>query len=142
MLIPEGHTKKFGSVQKACPESGRRGPSSPVLRPLEGKAPATWTGGAYEGVREHGQGATCLRACARSASARRRETAPAGRERRWPACRPAEPTPAKARRHFSTLSLTISPALSARAIIQEIREIRTAEPCVQPIHAHSNRLLG
>ena len=26
----------------------------PVLRPLEGKAAATWTGGAYEGAREHG----------------------------------------------------------------------------------------
>jgi hypothetical protein len=37
----------------------------PVLRSLEGKTAATWTGGAYEGVREHSQGA----------------------ERRWPACR-------------------------------------------------------
>jgi hypothetical protein len=49
MWIPKSHSKKFGSVQK--------GSSSPVLRPLEGKAAATWTGGAYEGVRERGQGA-------------------------------------------------------------------------------------
>ncbi len=34
---------------RSCPES------------LEGKAAASWTGGAYEPVREHGQGATCLR---------------------------------------------------------------------------------
>ena len=40
--IPESHTKKnYGSVQK--------GRSS--------KGAAAWTGGAYEGVREHGQGA-------------------------------------------------------------------------------------
>jgi hypothetical protein len=56
MWIPKSHSKKFGSVQK--------GSSSPVLRPLEGKAAATWTGGAYEGVRERGQGATCLREAA------------------------------------------------------------------------------
>ncbi len=41
MWIPKSHSKKFGSVQK--------GSSS--------KAAATWTGGAYEGVRERGQGA-------------------------------------------------------------------------------------
>ncbi|HNP29438.1 MAG TPA: hypothetical protein PKK23_10355 [Nitrospirales bacterium] len=40
--------KKQWSVQK--------GPSS--------KAAAAWTSGAYEGVREHGQGATCLREAA------------------------------------------------------------------------------
>ncbi len=47
--------EKIGSVQK--------GPASPVLRPLEGKAAATWTGGAYEEVREHGQGARTPLAC-------------------------------------------------------------------------------
>ena len=35
----------------------QKGPSSPALRPLEGKAAAAWTSGAYGGVREHGQGA-------------------------------------------------------------------------------------
>jgi hypothetical protein len=47
MLATENHTKKYGSVQK--------GPSS--------KAAATWTGGAYGGVREHGQGARTPLAC-------------------------------------------------------------------------------
>jgi hypothetical protein len=41
--------EKNWSVQKSS--------SSPVLRPLEGKAAAAWTGGAYGGVREHGQAA-------------------------------------------------------------------------------------
>jgi hypothetical protein len=39
MWVTESHTKKLGNVQK--------GSSS--------KAAATWTGGAYGGVREHGQ---------------------------------------------------------------------------------------
>jgi hypothetical protein len=43
MWATESHTKK-GSVQKDS----------------SGKAAASWTDGAYEGVREHGQGATCL----------------------------------------------------------------------------------
>jgi len=51
-LVIESHTKKYGGDQKYL--------GSPVLRPLEGKAAAAWMGGAYEGVREHGQGATCL----------------------------------------------------------------------------------
>jgi hypothetical protein len=54
MRAPESLTKKMGSVQK--------GSSSPEA--LEGKAAATWTGVAYEGVREHGQVATCLREAA------------------------------------------------------------------------------
>ena len=44
--------------------SVQRGSSSPALSHAEGKAAATWMGGAYGGVREHGQRATCLRACA------------------------------------------------------------------------------
>jgi hypothetical protein len=66
--VSESNTKKYGSVQKgpSCPES------------VEGKAAATWTGGAYEGVREHGQGATCLRENAGNAAGL-----------------PAEPTPPK-----------------------------------------------
>jgi hypothetical protein len=55
MCITESHKKKIRSVQK--------GPSSPVLRPLEGKAAATWTSGAYKLVREHGQGARTPLAC-------------------------------------------------------------------------------
>ncbi len=47
MLVTESHTKKYGSVQK--------GPSS--------KAAASWRGGAYGGVREHGQGARTPLAC-------------------------------------------------------------------------------
>ena len=39
-------------------------------------AAAAWASGVYGGVREHGQAATCLRACAsKRASARRREAA-------------------------------------------------------------------
>jgi hypothetical protein len=81
----EPYEKNTGVFKKAHIGS----PPSPGVRHavFRGKAAATWTGGAYEGVREHGQGATCLRACARSPSGRRREAAPAGRERRWPACR-------------------------------------------------------
>ena len=56
MWVTESHTKKLGSVQ--------RDRSSPALRPLEGKAAATWTGGAYEGGRENGQEATSLREAA------------------------------------------------------------------------------
>jgi len=41
MWVIESHKKNFGSIQK--------GPSS--------KAAATWTDGAYDGVREYGQGA-------------------------------------------------------------------------------------
>jgi hypothetical protein len=46
MWATESHTKK-GSVQKDS----------------SGKAAASWTGGAYEGVREHGQGARTPLAC-------------------------------------------------------------------------------
>jgi hypothetical protein len=61
--------------------------ASPVLKPLEGKATATGTGGAYGGVREQGPGATCLRVEA----LQRVEAKPRsgeGRERRWRPLRP------------------------------------------------------
>jgi hypothetical protein len=53
--------------------------ASPVLKPLEGKATATGTGGAYGGVREQGPGADLL--ARRSASARRGEAALRRRQR-------------------------------------------------------------
>ena len=51
---------------KACPELSKEGLARPALSPVEGKAAAAWASGAYEGVRGHGQAATCLRACASS----------------------------------------------------------------------------
>jgi hypothetical protein len=56
----ESDDKQYRSVQSLSRGSTREDPSSPVLRFLERKAAATWTGGAYEGLREHGQGVTCL----------------------------------------------------------------------------------
>jgi hypothetical protein len=65
----------------------------PLLRSLEGKAAATWTGGAYGGVHEQVKWRPACALARRSASARRREAAPAKAGNATGL--PAEPTPPK-----------------------------------------------
>ncbi|MBA3968249.1 MAG: hypothetical protein H0X47_21235 [Nitrospirales bacterium] len=49
-------TQHFTGFSHRRRQDVQKGPSSPVLRLLEGKAAGDLAGGAYEGVREHDKG--------------------------------------------------------------------------------------